>query len=47
MFLKQISLAAQVVDPTYNQLDRHVRCSSQQRENVDPTSLYLWHQGKR
>lgn len=41
MFLKQILLAAEVVDPTYNQLDRHVHCSSQQRENVDPIGLCL------
>ena len=36
MFLKQISLAAQVVYPTCNQLGRHVHRSSQQSGDVDP-----------
>lgn len=46
MFLKQIFLAVQVVDPTRNQLSRHMYCSFQQRLGIGPSYLGLPAPGK-
>lgn len=46
MFLKQIFLAAQVVNPTCNQLSRHINCRSQQKPDIDPSYLGLQAPGK-
>lgn len=46
MLLKQIFLATQVVDPTGNQLSRHMYCSSQQWMDICPSYLGLPAPGK-